>query len=157
MKRAIIKIMGLGMGLMLVACASTEPKPLAIMQSKTLMADGYGSFDDRLQVKQRWLSTQQIAKLNAYRGLADQLYDEPLANGDTIGSKVIGDEAYRIYLDNYLREARASDYRTLNSTLKVTLSLTLTPQFYQCMGGDQAAIKHCLRHDHKLDFQSSGP
>lgn len=156
MTRTIIRTILLGFGMVLLGCATTEPRQLSMTQQKTLIAEGYGRFDESLQVKQRWLSTRQIAKLNAYRGLADQLYDEPLGNGQTVGSRVIGNESYRIYLDNYLRGARASDFRTLQDSLKISLTLTLKPDFYQCMGGDDVEIKRCLREDHQIDYSRLG-
>lgn len=156
MKHMIIRTMLLGWGLILMGCASPAKQAFIEAHEKVLVAEGYGRFNDALQFKQRWLTTQQIAKLNAYRGLADQLYDEPLADHTTIGSKVISHEAYRIYLDAFLREARASDYRTVKDSLKVSMTLTLTPKFYQCMSGDQLQIQRCLREDQKMDFSRLG-
>ncbi|WP_230874723.1 hypothetical protein [Methylomonas sp. LL1] len=126
--------------------------------SKTLTATGYSRFEDagRLSVNHRWLSAQQLAKLNAYRGLADQLYYEPVGENQTVGSQVIGHEVYRVYLDTYLREARASDYRTVKDSLKTTLDLKLTPRFYQCMGGDVAQARQCIREDGKVAFTRLG-
>lgn len=126
--------------------------------SKTLVADGYSRFDDsgRLNVNHRWLSAQQVAKLNAYRGLADQLYYEPLDKNKTVGSQVISHEVYRVYLDIYLRSAQATDYRTVQDSLKTTLKLTLTPRFYQCMRGDVVRAKQCIQEDDKLAYSRLG-
>ena len=126
--------------------------------SKMLVADGYSRFDDsgRLNVNHRWLSAQQVAKLNAYRGLADQLYYEPLGENKTIGSQVISHEVYRVYLDIYLRSARATDYRTVQDSLKTTLKLTLTPRFYQCMRSDVGQAKQCIQEDDKLAYSRLG-
>lgn len=156
MKNTIAKIILLGWGLLLMGCATTAKQTSSEAQEKVLKAEGYGRFSDTMQLKQRWLNTQQIAKLNAYRGLAEQLYDEPLDDHQTVGSKVISNEAYRLYLDNFLREARTSDYRTVKDTLKVSMTLALTPKFYQCMSGDQFQIQRCLREDHKMDFSRLG-
>ena len=156
MKYAIIRIIVLGWGLILMGCAAPAKQAFSEAQEKVVVAEGYGRFNDSLQFKQRWLSTQQIAKLNAYRSLADQLYDEPLGDQQTIGSKVISHEAYRIYLDNFLREARASDYRTVKDSLKVSMTLRLTRKFYQCMSGDHLQVQRCLREDHKMDFSRLG-
>ncbi len=125
---------------------------------KTLTADGYSQFEDagKLNFSHQWFSAQQLAKLNAYRGLADQLYYEPLGDHKTVGSQVISHEVYRIYLDTYLREARASDYRTLKDNLKTTLELKLTPRFYRCMGGDVAEADRCIREDGKMPYTRLG-
>ena len=144
----------------LVGCASHGGTQTAAVpdREKTLQADGYSQFDDsgRLSVNYRWLSAQQSSKLNAYRGLAHQLYYEPLGGNKTVGSQVMNHEVYRVYLDIYLRNARASDYRTVKDNLKTTLELKLTPRFYQCMSGDVAQASRCIQEDGKLPFTRIG-
>lgn len=146
--------------LAVAASCSTGGQPRAERpsQTKTLQAVGFSRFDEtgRLQVHNRWLSAQQVAKLNAYRSLADQIYLETLGGGKTVGTQVVSHEAYRVYVDVYLREARASDYRTVKDTLKTTLELTLTPRFYDCMAGDVAKVDACLREDGKVPFTRLG-
>jgi hypothetical protein len=160
MKRRLLPLISLLALLTIAGCASVNQQRTAEapFAGKTLSANGYANFgdNDAVQIKQRWLSTQQQAKLNAYRGLADQLYYEPVGGNKTVGSQVVGSEAYRIYLDGYLREARASDYRTVKNTLKTTMTLTLTPRFYQCMGGNLPEIERCLREDNKLEITRLG-
>lgn len=125
---------------------------------KSLQATGYARFDDsgKLAVNHRWLSAQQVAKLNAYRGLADQLYYEPLGDNKTVGSQVISHEVYRVYLDVYLRSAQATDYQTVKDSLKATLKLPLTPNFYACMRGDIVQAKQCIQEQDKLAFTRLG-
>lgn len=158
MKRRLLSLIVLPALFSLAGCAHLNPLPAQpSFVEKTLSASGYANFsNDSVQFKQRWLSTQQQAKLNAYRGLADQLYYEPVGGGKTVGSQVVSQEIYRIYLDGYLREAKASDYRTVKDTLKATMTLTLTPRFYQCMGGGSAQIERCLREDNKLEITRLG-
>lgn len=150
-----------GLLLIFTGCASTggsktgQAEPFS---EKTMQASGYGQFDDsgRLSVNYRWLSAEQSAKLNAYRGLAHQLYYEPLGGNKTVGSQVMSHEVYRVYLDTYLRNARASDYRTVKDSLKTTLELKLTPRFYQCMGGDVDQTSRCIQEDGKLPITRLG-
>lgn len=145
--------------LMLTGCSSLGGKTAAIIPTeKTLRASGYSQFDDsgKLAVNQRWLQAQQNAKLDAYRGLADLLYREKLDEQTTVGAQVMRAEIYRVYLDSYLREARASDYRAVRDNLKTTLELRLTPRFYRCMGGDAVQVEQCLQEDNKLAFTRLG-
>jgi hypothetical protein len=149
------------MAISLVGCAginSRESAVSAATSNKTLEATGYSRFDDsgKLNVNHRWLSAQQVAKLNAYRGLADQLYYEPLGNNKTVGSQVMSHEVYRVYLDVYLRSAKATDYRTVKDSLKTTLNLNLTPEFYQCMRGSVSQASQCLHGDDKMAFSRLG-
>ncbi len=147
-------------------CAHFESRNSATtLETKTLVASGYSRFDDiggRQKVNQRWLSAQQIAKLNAYRGLADQLYYEPLGVNTqqgihkTVGSQVVQHEIYRVYLDTYLRQAQATDYQTIKDSLKATMSLKLTPRFYRCMSGDLLQARQCLQEDDKLAITRLG-
>lgn len=143
--------------LALSGCASVNVHE-EVSTSKTLVASGDSQFNNsgQLSVNNRWLSAQQLAKLNAYRGLADQLYYEPLGENKTVGSQVISHEVYRVYLDIYLRGAHASDYQTVRNNLKTTLELTLTPRFYQCMSGDVALARQCIQEDDKLAFTRLG-
>lgn len=145
----------------LTGCASVNSRDPAVSgfaTPKTLEATGYSRFDDsgKLNINHRWLSAQQVSKLNAYRGLADQLYYEPLGNSKTVGSQVMSHEVYRVYLDVYLRSAKATDYRTVKDSLKTTLKLELTPEFYQCMRGSVSQASQCLHKDDKLAFSRLG-
>lgn len=145
--------------LILSGCAALGGKsPETWSAGKTLRASGYSRFDDsgRLAVNQRWLQAQQSAKLDAYRDLADLLYREPLDRQTTVGAQVMRDEAYRVYLDTYLREARATDYRAVKDSLKTTLELHLSPRFYRCMAGDTAVVGQCLQEDNKVAFTRLG-
>ncbi|AMK77917.1 MULTISPECIES: hypothetical protein [Methylomonas] len=147
------------MVLALNGCAAVGGRNAEVPSAgKTLRASGYSHFDDsgKLGVNQRWLQAQQAAKLDAYRGLADLLYQEKLGNQTTVGAQVMRDEVYRVYLDSYLREARAADYRTIRDNLKTTLELRLSPRFYQCMSGDPALAGQCLQEDNKLAFTRLG-
>lgn len=155
MKRLLIfALMAIG----LTGCASMNSHDSAVTAPKSLEATGYSRFDDsgKLNVNHRWLSAQQVSKLNAYRGLADQLYYEPLGNNKTVGSQVMSHEVYRVYLDVYLRSAKATDYRTVKDSLKTTLKLTLTPEFYQCMRGSVSQASQCLHEDDKMAFSRLG-
>ena len=156
MKRALLWIL-FGLAICLSAgCSSLGGKTGSAaaepVTSKTLRATGYSRFEDggNISVNQRWLMAQQAAKLEAYRGLADQLYKETLDGQKTVGSQVMSDEAYRVYLDTFLREARSVDYRTVKDTLRTTMELSLTPRFYRCMSGDAAIVNQCLQEDNKL-------
>lgn len=156
MKRILIT------GLLLVnllGCASVDkPELVAAVSHKTLQATGYSQFDDsgKLSVNHRWLSAQQIAKLNAYRGLADQLYYEPLGDHKTVGSQVVSHEVYRVYLDVYLRAAQATDYQTVKNSLQATLKLPLSPRFYACMQGDVPQAHQCILETDQLAFTRLG-
>lgn len=158
MKRMAFKWLGLMMMVAASGCSSMAGKSAELPASKTLVAAGYSRFDDsgHISVNQRWLSAQQAAKLDAYRGLADQLYAEVLAPNKTVGSQVVGNEGHRVYLDTYLRQAQAADYRTVKDTLKATLQLTLTPRFYRCINGDAAVVNQCLQEDGKLALTRLG-
>jgi hypothetical protein len=144
--------------LLLVGCTTLPRTEAGHNSEKTLVASGYARFDDsgRLSVNHRWLSAQQAAKLNAFRGLADQLYYEPLGDNKTVGTQVIRHEVYRVYLDIYLRSAQATDYRTIQDSLKATLRLPLTTRFFQCMRGEPAVAEQCIREDGKLAYSRLG-
>ncbi|MDD2761348.1 MAG: hypothetical protein PHH11_13790 [Methylomonas sp.] len=147
--------------LALTGCSSIKSRDHANAvpaNEKTLTASGYSQLEDNggRNFSQRWSSAQQASHLNAYRGLAEQLYSEPVGGHDTVGFRVVSHEAYRVYLDTYLRQARAADYRAVQDNLRSTLELKLTPRFYQCMGGDVAYVNQCIREDGKLPFTRIG-
>jgi len=145
----------------LIACGSRtnrENDPAVPAQAKTLQGNGYGQFTDKSHpnFSRNWQVTEQSAKLNAYRALADQLYYEPLGKHKTVGSQIVSHEAYRVYFDTYLRQARPTDYRTVKDHLSTTLQLKLTPRFYYCMSGDEARARQCIEEDDKLPVTRLG-
>ena len=157
MKRIKSVLAVVWMAIVMIGCSNLRTKDNGDL-SKSLEATGYARFNDsgKLAVNHRWLSAQQVAKLNAYRGLADQLYYEPLGDNKTVGSQVISHEVYRVYLDVYLRSAQATDYQTVKDSLKATLKLPLTPKFYACMRGDIVQTKQCIQEEDKLAFTRLG-
>lgn len=159
MKRGVL-FMVIALAMWLFGCADSGKKTVGVVPvgDKTVQASGIGRFDDSgsISVNQRWLGAQQSAKLDAYRALAADLYQQKLSDGSTVGKKVVSNEAYRIYLDNYLRQAWASDYRTVRDRLRTTLDLKLTPRFYACMSGDVAVVNRCLQEDNKLGLTRLG-
>lgn len=135
----------------LTGCASTGGNSVTTARAKSLRASGYSRLeaDNQTPFNHMWLKAQQAAKLSAYRSLAESLYQEALDADKTVGSQVMSDEAYRVYVDTFLREARAVDSHNVKDTLKITLELNLTPRFYRCMSGDAEIVKLCLQADNK--------
>lgn len=145
--------------LLLTACSNAGGTHVELLPSgKILRASGYSHFDDTdtLGVHQRWLKAQQAAKIQAFRDLAALLYQERLSDQTTVAEQVMRDEGYRIYVDSFLREAKASDYRTINNSLKASLELPLTSRFYQCMAGNAQQVGQCLLEDNKSTFTRLG-
>ncbi|MGD0958514.1 MAG: hypothetical protein ABSB19_01770 [Methylomonas sp.] len=142
----------------LQACVGGGAKNPVAEGAKTLQATGYGHFDDNgnVSIHQRWLKAQQAAKLDADRDLAAQLYQENLGEEKTVATQVMKHEAYRQYMDSFLREAHAVDYQTIRSELKASMELKLTPRFYICMAGDMAVINQCIKEDKKLAMTRLG-
>ena len=142
-----------------MGCSATVSQNAAKLPpaDKLLVASGYGRFDDsgQIAVNQRWWSAQQAAKLDAYRDLAEQLYQQPLDDKRTVGSQVVKDEQFRLYVDSYLRQARATDYRTVKDVLKTRLELSLTSRFYQCLNSSEQ-VAACLQQDNKMAFTRLG-
>lgn len=146
----------------LTACTSSvAQKQAKIVQpnpDRVLYASGYGRLTDdaNLSVNQRWLKAQQTAKLVADRALAAQIYQEPLSGQKTVAAQVLANDAYRIYVDSYLRTAQAIDYHTLQDVLQVKMTLKLTQRFYQCLDSDVSGINECLQIDNKLPLTRIG-
>ncbi len=159
--RSFCIIVGLALSV-LAGCSSLGGKPAALANQntsiKTLRANGFSQLEEtpNLPANHSWLMAQNAAKSDAYRNLADQLYTEALDRQNTVGTQVMKDEAYRVYLDIYLREARAVDYRTVQDTLNATMELNLTSRFYRCMSGDKVIVKQCLQEDNKLPLTRLG-
>jgi outer membrane protein FlgP len=147
---------------LLTGCASVINKDQTQASNptdaKVLRVTTYSRFDDSesLSIGQRWLKAQQNTKIEAYRALATQLYKQELPGAKTVGAKVTENEAFRIYLDVFLRDARAIDYRTVNDTLSGTFEISLSPRFYQCMSGKLETVSQCLEDDHKLQMTRLG-
>lgn len=155
---------GLIYGLLVIwlgACSSTNNKFTAFLEqnnSKTLRVNAYGSLrqTDMLAIDQDWQQAKLAAKLDGYRNLANLLYQEKLGDQLTVGSQVIKDESYRIYLDTFLRSAQVVDFHHVNDTVILGMVLNLTPNFYRCMAGDTAVINQCMDAENKHLFTRLG-
>jgi hypothetical protein len=125
---------------------------------KVLQSFGYSlvSHNPQLTKIQNRFATEQAAKINAYRFLAEQLFSEKLVDNLLVADQVIKDESYRIYLDIFLREAKVVGYTTIADQQKVTLELTLTPRFYQCFSSTIDVVSKCLNEDNKIPFSRLG-
>ncbi|WP_347988570.1 hypothetical protein [Methylomonas sp. AM2-LC] len=158
MKYSSLWIFAILLLVMLTGCASNGSKYQAESQGKVFRASGFARLEEGFNVpaNQRWLMAEQAAKRDANRDLAAQLYQEVLDDQNTVGSQVMKDEAYRIYVDTYLRDARSVDKQTLKDVLKATMELKVSPRFYTCMSGDTAQINRCLKEDKKLGLTRLG-
>ncbi len=126
--------------------------------SRIIFASGYSkakNFPQLTQVQNRF-STEQSAKLNAYRALAKQLYNEKLTDHIRVADQVISDESYRIYIDLFLREAKVIESKIIADQYKTVLALTLTDRFYQCTSATINTVSQCLREDNKTAFTRIG-
>ncbi len=145
----------------LVACSSAVIKPetpVSYQSDKILHAKGYRKIQNtpRLSSIQNQLFIEQAAKLNAYRELAKQLYNEKLTSNLLVANQVIKDEAFRIYLDLFLREARVVESKFIADQKSVVLALRLTPRFYHCVSSTVSQVKRCLGEDNKIQFTRIG-
>lgn len=145
----------------LVACSSAPTKPVDSVvkkPDKVLRAQGYSRLPPlaHLTQTQNQFAIEQAATVNAYRELAKQLYSESLAGGLIVADQVIKQEAFRVYLDLFLREAKVTESKAVADQKKVVLELTLTPRFYQCISTTAAKASECLREDDKVQFTRIG-
>ena len=167
MKKLTLRVLLSISVIMLTACSSLTTKPqdststsdsTVIVADKVFQASGYSTLRSQPQLTQvqNQYAVEQKAKLNAYRDLALQIYREKLFDGRIVADQVIEHEAYRIYLDLFLREARVMESRHIADQQKVALELNLTPRFYQCFSATVAGVMQCLREDNKVPFTRVG-
>jgi hypothetical protein len=147
--------------MLLVGCGSVSTKAVessAPENIRTLLASGYSQLRNRPQMTQvqNTFAMEQSAKLNAYRELAKQIYNEKLKNGLVVADQVLKDEVYRIFLDLFLREAQVVESKTIADQKKIVLALSITPRFYQCFSGAVAVVAQCLQEDNKIPFTRIG-
>ncbi|WP_198243130.1 hypothetical protein [methane-oxidizing endosymbiont of Gigantopelta aegis] len=107
-----------------------------------------------LTALQRRYKAEQTAAIDAYRQLAALLFQQTLPDGARVGEKVVQDESFRFYVDNYLREAKVQRMHDKHFA-RVNLHLTLADRFRQCME-NPLTVQHCLSEDNKLLFSRIG-
>lgn len=144
----------------MVACSSMQTKPdiKVTHVDKVLFAEGYSSLaglPELSRIQNRY-AIEQAAKIIAYRNLAKQIYREPLQEQLSVADQVIKDEAYRIYLDLYLREAKTVASQNVADQKKIVLGLSLTPRFYHCLSSTVEVVHQCLQEDDKVPFTRIG-
>jgi len=144
----------------LFACTSATKKPVAPIAktNKTLYADGYSQIRNIPQLTQiqNTYAANQAAKSEAYRELARQLYGEYLSKEILVADQVLKDDLYRVYLDLFLRGARMINSTQFAEQNKVTLQLTLTPRFYQCISFSTQTVSNCIKEDNKTPYTRVG-
>jgi len=167
MKKVILRILFCISIMILAACSSVttesldytlRPDSTDLVVDKVMQASGYSILRSQPQLTQvqNQFAVEQNAKLDAYRDLALQIYREELFEGRIVADQIIEHEAYRVYLDLYLREARVLESRQIANQQKVVLELSLTPRFYQCFSATVAGVTQCLREDNKIPFTRIG-
>lgn len=159
MKKIILRILFVIGLITLTACASVATtQKRDSFAYKALVASGYSQLSNKPQLsqKQNRYTTEQIAKLNAYRALAKQLYSEKLSNGMTVADQVIKNESFRTYADLYLREAKVKNSTIFSNQQRIELELRLSPRFYYCFSTTVAAVNQCLKQDDKVSFTRVG-
>ena len=105
---------------LLSACGTvritTTPAPAAPSTIVTLNATGYGAVNmascegqcDRVAPAQRKLLAMRAARLDAYRAMAEQVYGLRVEGGSTVGSLALKDDSFKVYIDAFIRGARAT-------------------------------------------------
>ncbi len=107
-----------------------------------------------LTALQQRYKAEQAAAIDAYRQLAALLFQQILPDGARVGEKVVQDEAFRFFVDNYLLEAKAQRMHDKHFA-RVNLRLTVADRFRQCMENPHT-VQHCLAEDNKQSFSRIG-
>lgn len=146
---------------LMIGCSSVATKKVdlhAEVARKILLARGYSPLRwlPQLTDVQNRLAIEQRAKLNAYRRLAKQLYSIKLSDSLFVADQIIRDEAYRIYLDLFIREAKLVQSKNIADQKMVVLELDLPPRFYQCISTTVVVVSHCLQEENKMQFTRIG-
>lgn len=162
MKQLYSGLLFFSVAIFATACSVTGNKAIdnkeAVIADKILTASGHSQYDQNasLSAKQRRLAAEQSAKISAYRQLAAKLYQERLPGGLTVAGQVVKNEAYRLYFDTFLREAKVVAWLPLGNSLQTTMALTVTDRFYRCIAGDMTYLGQCLQEDNKIPFTRLG-
>lgn len=161
MKKNILTMLIIVACIQLTACSSLGLKPYQSkpqFTTKTIQAygDSFVSHDRQLTDTENRFATEQAAKINAFRLLAEKVFDETLIDNLKVADQIITDESYRLYLDIFLREAKVIGYTSIADRKRVSLELSLTPRFYQCFSSTIQVVSKCLEEDNKIPFSRLG-
>ncbi len=154
MKFGLYGVLSIGVLLINSGCASLSEKKVQADVVLTASASSPVVSQVGLSTQNSRFKAEQKASLSAYRQLAQMLYQQTTKSGKSIAVQVIKDEVFRRYLDTYLRGAERQS-RRLTGGSQVSLKLTVTEQFRNCMD-DVAIAKHCLKDENKLAFTRIG-
>ncbi len=161
MKSLYSAILILAMSLIAAACSLTANKMVdekeMLVADETITVSGHSQIDRVITASQQQrFAAEQSAKLNGYRQLAAILYQKRLADGRVVGGQVMKNEAYRLYFDIFLRNAKVVNWQVLGNTLYTSMALTVTDRFYQCIASDSGFLAQCLQEENKLPFTRLG-
>lgn len=158
-KKVILRLFFLLAVMVLSSCSSLGLKASnKHVTNRVLQAYGYSQISNNPQLTeiQNRFSTEQAAKINAYRLLAEKVFNEKLVGNLQVADQIIKHESYRIYLDVFLREAKVIGYSSIVDQKRVSLELSLTPRFYQCFSTTIEVVSKCLNEDGKIPFTRVG-
>jgi len=144
----------------LIGCHSIKPQNhhFVMNHQKVLQATGFSPLKKQpgLSAVQNKFAVEQYAALEAYRGLAKQIYSENLADHLKVADQIMADDSYRVYLDLFLRQAIVMETKIVSDQKKLTLALTLTPRFYRCISHSVKVVRQCIQEDGKIPFTRIG-
>lgn len=157
----LIKLVWVFVSVAITACSFAPEKSDErgdLIPAKILKAQGTSRLQKspHLSEKENQFALEQVATINAYRALAQQLYKEKLTSGLLVGDQVIKAEPFRVYVDLYLRQASIVKSTQIYDQKRIDLALPLTPRFYQCTSSTVAKVSQCLREDDKIQFTRIG-
>jgi outer membrane protein FlgP len=159
-KSVLVKIWIVFLTSLLTACTWTGVNKAKSSEylPKQLQATGFHAISHLpgLTQRQAKFQAEQGARMQAYRQLASQLYQEKLSEGRNVAAQVMADEIYRIYFDTYLRDAVLTTNQESAQSVTASLKLELTPQFYRCMDGQASYVAQCLQSSGKIPFTRIG-
>lgn len=165
-----LAIAGLVISLLMISCSTAKVPPptpaVEYLPNKTISATGYGTVEksdlySRSQIK---LMAMRASKMDAYRGLAEQLNGIQLRGDTAVENMEVTHDSYQIYLNAYLRGARVkrasaigSDPYAGDDAFETVVELDLTPRFYECINGSSELINRCLQQNPESPAPSIDP
>ncbi|AXK39766.1 LPP20 family lipoprotein [Crenobacter cavernae] len=85
-----------------------------------------------LSTSQRKLLSMRAARLDAYRSVAEQVQGVRLVGGSSVSNLVVQSDAFRVYVDSYLRGVRVlSTSLKPDGSSETVAEITLEQDFYQ--------------------------
>ena len=140
-----MSLCALGLTLGLAGCSGLQSPatPADNLEPIIVRVSGFGTYAQKGDAAnpRKHLMAMRASKLDAYRSLAERVYGTVIYGSSTVNDFVLQDDAFRAYVDSYIRGAKVVAVTDRSDgTVETIMQLKLEPRFRACVAETDPAL-----------------